>query len=314
MSETASSINQISANIEGVKQQVLTQSASVTETASAIEEIIRTIKDLNGSIETQAAGVAQSSSSIEQMVANILSIGNMLKDGNDVMRELHKQAELGKAGASAANSDVAMIAEKSDALQEASQVVQNIASQTNLLAMNAAIEAAHAGDAGRGFTVVADEIRKLAEESNVQGKQISSMIKESTTIIENLTHSGAAAEAVFVDVFTLAEKVQKSIEHISAAMHEQETGNREVLEAVKNINAVTQEVRDGSNEMLRGGEQVAGEMRKLDDLTRVITDSMNEMASGAVQISNAVQEVNEITQKNKGAIDNLNAEVGKFKV
>lgn len=278
MSETASSINQISANIEGVKQQVLTQSASVTETASAIEEIIRTIKALNGSIETQAAGVAQSSSSIEQMVANILSIGNMLKDGNDVMRELHKQAELGKAGASAANSDVAMIAEKSDALQEASQVVQNIASQTNLLAMNAAIEAAHAGDAGRGFTVVADEIRKLAEESNVQGKQISSMIKESTTIIENLTHSGAAAEAV------------------------------------KNINAVTQEVRDGSNEMLRGGEQVAGEMRKLDDLTRVITDSMNEMASGAVQISNAVQEVNEITQKNKGAIDNLNAEVGKFKV
>ena len=83
---------------------------------------------------------------------------------------------------------------------------------------------------------------------------------------------------------------------------------------MKSINAVTSEVKDGSAEMLRGGEQVAGEMRKLDDLTRVITDRMNEMASGAVQINTAVQEVNAITQKNKSAIETLSAEVGKFKV
>ena len=97
-------------------------------------------------------------------------------------------------------------------------------------------------------------------------------------------------------------------------MQEQERGSREVLVAMKSINAVTSEVKDGSAEMLRGGEQVAGEMRKLDDLTRVITDRMNEMASGAVQINTAVQEVNAITQKNKSAIETLSAEVGKFKV
>ena len=98
------------------------------------------------------------------------------------------------------------------------------------------------------------------------------------------------------------------------AMKEQENGSREVLGAIKTINAVTNEVQAGSGEMLRGGEGVAEEMRKLDDLTRIIADSMNEMASGAVQISNAVQDVNEITQKNKASIDNLAKEVKKFKV
>ena len=98
------------------------------------------------------------------------------------------------------------------------------------------------------------------------------------------------------------------------AMKEQENGSREVLGAIKTINAVTNEVQAGSGEMLRGGEGVADEMRKLDDLTRVIADSMNEMASGAVQISNAVQDVNEITQKNEVSIDNLAKEVKKFKV
>lgn len=98
------------------------------------------------------------------------------------------------------------------------------------------------------------------------------------------------------------------------AMREQENGSREVLNAMRNINSVTSEVKDGSAEMLRGGEQVADEMRKLDDLTRVISDNMNQMADGAVQINMSVEDVNMITQKNKQSIENLSAEIGKFKV
>jgi len=314
MTETANTVHQISANIEGVKQQALTQAASVTETATTIEEIVRTIKQLNNSIETQAASVAQSSSSVEEMVANIASIGQTLGKTDEVIKSLTTATGDGKATLVTSNTVTQKIAEESGSLMEASSVIQHIASQTNLLAMNAAIEAAHAGEAGKGFAVVADEIRKLAEESSMQGKTITATLKTLSGEIETLSASSKTVEEKFNAIFSLAEQVKEMSASLTEAMREQENGSKEVLTAIKSINTVTIEVQAGSEEMLKGGEGVAEKMQKLDSLTRVITESMNEMASGAVQINNAVQEVSEITQKNKQSIEALAAEVGKFKV
>ncbi|MEL3904731.1 MAG: methyl-accepting chemotaxis protein, partial [Treponemataceae bacterium] len=260
MTETASSVNQISANIDGVKQQAMTQAASVTETAATIEEIIRTIKNLNGSIETQAASVSQSSASVEEMVANIASITQTLGKSNDVIKDLATATADGKETLSSSNSVTQKIAEESGGLLEASSVIQHIASQTNLLAMNAAIEAAHAGDAGKGFAVVADEIRKLAEESSVQGKTITSTLKNLSGEIATLSASSKTVEEKFNAIFSLAEKVKEMSNRIMEAMREQENGSKEVLSAIKNINEVTVEVKAGSEEMLKGGVGVADEM------------------------------------------------------
>ena len=314
MLETASAIRQITATTETVKEKMINQAASVTETAATVEEIIRTIKHLNSSIETQAGSVAQSSSSIEQMVANIASIGQTLGKTDQIIKNFVSATGDGKAALVTSNTVTQKISEESGSLMEASNVIQHIASQTNLLAMNAAIEAAHAGEAGKGFAVVADEIRKLSEDSAMQGKTITVTLKSLTAEIETLSASSKIVEEKFNLIFGLAEQVKSMSDLLTAAIREQEHGSKEILSAIKNINTVTTEVQAGSEEMLKGGEGAAHEMHTLDELTRIITDSMNEMASGAVQINNAVQEVNAMTQKNRESIEKLASEVGKFKV
>ena len=314
MLETASAIRQITATTETVKEKMTNQAASVTETAATVEEIIKTVKHLNSSIEMQAGSVAQSLSSIEQMVANIASIGKTLGKTEQIIKSFVSATGDGKATLVTSNTVTQKIAEESGSLMEASNVIQHIASQTNLLAMNAAIEAAHAGEAGKGFAVVADEIRKLSEDSAMQGKTITVTLKSLTAEIETLSASSKIVEEKFNVIFELAEQVKSMSDILTAAMREQEHGSKEILSAIKNINIATTEVQAGSEEMLRGGEGAVREMHNLDELTRLITDSMNEMASGAIQINNAVQEVNAMTQKNKQSIEKLVNEVGKFKV
>ena len=312
--ESASSVHEISANIEGVKQQIISQAASVSETAATIEEIVRTIKQLNSSVEIQSESVAQSSSSIEQMAANIVSITQTLEKTDDVIKRLTSATADGKSTIVSSNKVTQKIAEASGGLIDASNVIQNIASQTNLLAMNAAIEAAHAGESGKGFAVVADEIRKLAEESSAQGKNITTTLKALGIEIESLTGSSKSVEDKFSIIFELSKQVNTMSAALMDAMQEQENGSKEVLSAIKDINAVTAEVRSGSVEMLKGGEQVAEEMQKLDSFTRFITDNMNEMASGAIEINRSVQEVNTVAQQGKGLVENLSNAVNKFKI
>ncbi|UTD13754.1 HAMP domain-containing protein [Treponema denticola] len=314
ISERASAIHQITQNIESVKNQTVNQSASVTETSATIEQVISRLGELDSDIEVQASSIEQSSAAVEQMVANIASVTNNLEKNNALIKTVYEQTKNGKIGARSANDVVAQIASLSASLMETSEIIQNIASQTNLLAMNAAIEAAHAGESGKGFAVVADEIRKLSEESNMQGKQIGEVMKKSTQIIEKLSVVGAAAEKSFITVYELVNQISQQEELMVAAMKEQENGSNEVLQAIKNINEITGEVKTRAVEMLSGGIKVSEEMQKLDALTKNINNSMNEMAAASSEINDSSKEVSDISQKNKNSIEQLSIEVNKFKV
>ena len=314
MAETASAINEISANVESIKRQAKTQASSVQKTGNVVGNIIAQIQELDKEITVQANSVAHSSSAVEEMAANIVTITQTLEKNNDLIKEMYSMTREGKNGANTANSVVKQIAERSDALLEASLIIQNIASQTNLLAMNAAIEAAHAGETGKGFAVVADEIRKLAEESNAQGKQIGGVLKESIEIIRTLIAAGNGAEQTFDKVYELATRISDQEDFITRSMQDQMNANKEVLAAIKDINITTNTVQAGSSEMLSGSGEVAQEMNKLDGLTQVITNSMDEMSAGAIQINNAVVEVNDLVQKNKESIEILANKVKEFTI
>ena len=314
ISERVSAIHQITQNIESVKNQTVNQSSSVTETSATIEQVISRLGELDSDIEVQASSIEQSSAAVEQMTANIASVTKNLEKNNSLIKTVYEQTKNGKIGARSANDVVAQIASLSASLMETSEIIQNIASQTNLLAMNAAIEAAHAGESGKGFAVVADEIRKLSEESNMQGKQIGEVMKKSTQIIEKLTVVGEAAEKSFITVYELVNQISQQEEMMVAAMKEQENGSNEVLQAIKNINEITGEVKTRAVEMLSGGIKVSEEMQKLDALTKNINNSMKEMSAAASEINESSKEVSEISQKNKNSIEQLSIEVNKFKV
>jgi methyl-accepting chemotaxis protein len=314
MTETAAAINEITANIQSIKGRVISQSAGVTETNATMKQITVTIDKLTDYINRQSTSVSQSSSAIEEMLANIQSVTQTLIKNGDNVKELIAASEAGRTGLQKVAADIQGIARESDGLLEINRVMENIASQTNLLSMNAAIEAAHAGEAGKGFAVVAGEIRKLAENSGEQSKTISAVLKRIKDSIDAIITSTDSVLNKFKAIDSGIKTVSDQEEHIRSAMAEQGTGSKQILEAMGRLNEATQLVKSGSEEMLEGSNQVVLEGKNLERVTQEITSGMNEMVVAVEQIDGAVIRVNTIAGENKESIDVLVQEVSRFKV
>jgi methyl-accepting chemotaxis protein len=314
MNDTAAAVNQITANIQSIKDRVMNQSASVTETNATMEQLVTHIEELNGNVENQSHNISMSSSSIEEMVANIQSVTKTLMNNAANVNTLTESSEVGRAGLQDVAADIQEIARESEGLMEINSVMENISSQTNLLSMNAAIEAAHAGEAGKGFAVVAAEIRKLAESSSAQSKTIGSVLKKIKTSIDKITHSTENVLNKFEAIDTSVKTVADQEENIRNAMEEQGQGSKQILESTGQLNEITRKVEQASHEMHEGAQEVIRESTNLERVTQEITSGMNEMANGADHINNAVNQVNDISRKNRAAIETLLREVTRFKV
>jgi methyl-accepting chemotaxis protein len=312
--QTASSVNEITAAIQHMKEQVSVQVKEISSARESTERLLSHVDQLNAHIAAQSTGVSQSSSSIEEMLVNIRSIAETLSQNQGNVLSLAKASETGRQGLEQVVADIQEIARESQGLLEINAVMQNIADQTNLLSMNAAIEAAHAGEAGKGFAVVADEIRKLAEDSSGQSQTVAEVLHKIKSAIDTISQSIPVMVKEFENISEGVALVANQEKLVRNAMESQETGSRTIMEELGKLKSITELVKTSSVEIAAEGTGVKGQSGILDRITSEINSGMDEMSGGAELIVSVANHVNDISGTNHDSITTLNREIAKFKV
>ncbi len=314
MTETTNSVDKILATVDSVKEKVETQSLTVDKSYSTVNDMIKKVETLNKNVEVQVSGIANSSAAVEEMVANIRSVTKILDNNSETVESLSAESETGREKINESAKLAETIIEQSAGLLEASSIIQTIASQTNLLAMNAAIEAAHAGEAGKGFAVVADEIRKLAEQSNVQGKSITGHLKSLQEIINQVVNNVTEVKKQFEVIFDLTNSVKQQENVIKNAMDEQAEGSSQVLQSISEIHNSTDVVRNSASILLEGSKEIVNEMSLLAEASYEISNAVNMITEGSSNISDAVKKVSIDSEENKESLNKLQSHVAEFKL
>jgi methyl-accepting chemotaxis protein len=312
ISQTSVSISGILGHIDSVSSQIGSQAQAVEQTSAAVAEIAENIGSLERMIENQSSGVSQASAAVEEMIGNISSVNHSVDKMADSFEQLETNADTGVSRQQSVAERISQIAAQSETLQDANRAIASIAGQTNLLAMNAAIEAAHAGAAGRGFSVVADEIRKLSETSTVQSKTIGAELKKIQETIAAVVAASKDSSQSFTQVSALIKATDELVRQIKAAMSEQQEGSKQIGDSLKLMNDSTIEVRTASKEMSVGNKAILEEIKRLQDATGVIRDSMQKMSSGARDISATGTALSEISVKVKDSITKIGSEIDQF--
>lgn len=228
---------------QSVRKVVETGAEKLTENGRDVQTLATAARDMTESVST-------SSSAVEEMIANINSINSILEHNAESVGLLDGATRKGMAGIENVAELVSKIEENSNGLSEMSSVIQKIASQTNLLAMNAAIEAAHAGDSGRGFAVVADEIRKLAENSGSEARKISDVLKNVKQLIDATFKDTGDVQKEFSEVVQLSGTVVEQEQTVRRAISEQNEGGKQLLQAVGSMRELTQTVKERTEKLL----------------------------------------------------------------
>ncbi|MCQ2248551.1 MAG: methyl-accepting chemotaxis protein [Treponema sp.] len=311
---TAGSIDEIIGTINEVGKQIVLQSQNVEETSGAVDMISQNVEVLDRTVKNQSESVSMASSAVEEMIGNITSVNTSVSRMYQSFEEFNQQAQTGVKVQAEVDQFIKQIIDQSKMLQEANSVIASIAAQTNLLAMNAAIESAHAGEAGKGFGVVADEIRKLSETSSSQSKTIGDQLANITQTIENIVEGASSSSKIFSSVSEKIQFTSELVRQIKAAMDEQEIGSKQILDSLRTMSDATTDVQNSSSAIIKQQTEIAQKVSSLLESTSVISSSVDSMGTEAQEIEKTGNMLSEISSKMQNSISIIGEQIDEFKV
>ena len=295
IAESSNDLNLINKNMEIIQTEATEQTDSVARTSGAIDAIIGSIDTLNDAVYTQASHIAESSASIEQMVANTDSIRSIVKDATKATDSLSKSSSSGHSMLLKLADEVKQIQAQSTTLQSANKTISDIAARTNILAMNAAISAAHAGEAGKAFAVVAGEIRKLAEISSKESESISSEIIKIEKRITQITNVSNETVKSMGSMFNEIKAMDESFTIVNNAVEEQASGSSQILTALKTIQEMTGTVRDGTGTIHKQSDAIQRDMKILYERSEDVKKRIVDVKEASTHIADLLAQTKHIS-------------------
>ncbi len=312
--EARASVNVLERSLDGVRASIRRQNEVVGETERGINRMLDSIESVADQVSTQAGFVEESSAAISEMAANIAGVAKMADSADSVARRLKDMSESGGAALRDSLAAIADIQAASASMRDIVGAISRIAAQTNLLAMNAAIEAAHAGEAGAGFAVVADEVRSLAESSSKSAKEIVALIASMSARVENGSALAAKAGESFDGIREGVDQTSELVRTIAASMTEQRAGVEEILASTSSLIEATETIKTQAADQKSKSREMEQAMVAIVEASNSIVTAVDDEAASTSALAGIVALVDEEASKNRSSVEELRNAVGKFKV
>jgi len=309
-----SGISEVSRSFEDINGKNATRDTLLENTQKNVIKLSEEASKINELVNIQANAIEGNASSVTQMVANINSVSDMIKKETVLSQKLLNISQEGTVEVNKSMELIKSITEKSERMSEVTKVISAVASQTNLLAMNAAIEAAHAGEAGAGFSVVADEIRKLAESTSNSTKEIKNLIDDMISVIDTSFQSMNGTSRIFSQINDSVQQQNQIVETISNAMDEQSAGASETLKVTNEIASQITEINTYVKNQTEHNIQIEKDITNVVELSETVNVSLEKSKSVIDNFEKAVNKICDTAKDNKTAVENVSEELGKFKL